>query len=220
MLSATFAELVDGKIVASTRLDDERLEKIRSMVPADLASLYDQVGLCTLKAGRLQLCDPLEFRGILALIFKGDSQFSHNDCHAFAYTSFGMLYCWSNELALVVVDLITGHVTSRGALGKIKAGANISNQIYVPFSLSDEALDLSDEDGKPLFLRAAKKLGALQIGECFGFVPALALGGTRRLEHLKRIRALEHFAIVAQTLEFQLVDVQGYGEETIVRSIG
>ncbi len=220
MLSATFAELVDGKIVASARIDDDRLEQIRSIFPADLANLYGQIGICTLNAGRLQLCDPLEFRGILALIFKADSQFSHDNCHAFAYTSFGMLYCWSNEFALVVVDLITGHVTSRGALGKIKAGANISNQIYVPFSLSDQALDLSDEDGKPLFSRAAKKLGVLEIGECFGFVPALALGGARRLEHLKRVRAPEHFAIVAQTLEFQLIDVQGYGEETVVRPIG
>lgn len=220
MLSVTFAELVHGKIMASARLDNDRLEQIRCIVPADLANLYDEVGLCTLKAGRLQLCDPLEFRGVLALVFKADSQFSHKNCHAFAYTSFGMLYCWSNELALVVVDLITGHVTSRGALGKIKAGANIFNQIYVPFSLSDEALDLSDEDGKPLFLRTAKKLGTPEIGECFGFLPALALGGARRLEHLKRIRALEHFAIAAQILEFQLVDVQGYGDETIMRPIG
>ncbi|MFP3393651.1 DUF1851 domain-containing protein, partial [Brevibacillus sp. SIMBA_076] len=93
-------------------------------------------------------------------------------------------------------------------LGKIKPGAKIENQIYVPFSLSDDALDLIGEDGRMLFSRANAKLGTLEIGECYGFFPALALGGACGLEYLKRVVAPEHFAIIAQTLEFKLVDVQ------------
>lgn len=220
MLSATFKELIDGKIEASSRLDESTLKELRPIFPPDLAVLYEQVGLCTLRGGRLQLCDPFKFRGILALIFKADAQFSHKNCYAFAYTSFGMLYCWSDQLALIIVDLISGHVTSRGALGKIKPGATIANQIYVPFSLSDQALDLYDEDNKPLFPQSVKHLGQLEIEECYGFVPALALGGARRLEHLKRVQAPEHFSIVAQTLEFQLVDIQADGEATVVRPVG
>ena len=220
MLSTTFKELLGGKIEDSSRIDESRLRELRPLLPADLAALYEQYGLFTLREGRLQLCDPLEFAGILALIFKSDVQFIHQNCYVFAYTAFGVLYCWSDQLALIIVDLISGHVTSRGALGKIKKGAKIDNQIYVPFGLSDQALDLADEDNKPLFSESVKQLGLLEIGECYGFVPTLALGGAQRLENLKRVRATEHFSIVAQTLEFQLVDIQGYGEATVLRPVG
>jgi len=92
--------------------------------------------------------------------------------------------------------------------------------VSVPFWLSDQALDFEDDAGKPLFKRAARKLGSLEIGECYGFVPALALGGIADIARLKRQKAPEHFAIVAQTMEYNLIDVQGYGQSVVVRSIG
>ncbi|WP_192799551.1 GAD-like domain-containing protein [Brucella tritici] len=220
MLPQLFDELIGGRINQTTWLSDDALSSIGNVFPAPLVELYAQAGLCSIKGGRLQLCDPETLRGVLALVFGADKQFSHNNCHSFAFSSFGKIYCWSEVLAMVSVDMISGEVTSRGALGKIKAGAKIENQIYVPFSLSDDALDLDDEEGKPLFSRAAKKLGVLDIGECYGFFPAVALGGVRRIESLKRVSAPEHFAIIAQTLDFQLIDVQGYGRTKLVRAIG
>jgi hypothetical protein len=80
--------------------------------------------------------------------------------------------------------------------------------------------DFYDINGNALFKRAVKKLGPLEIGECYGFFPALALGGSPELEHLKRVSAPEYFAIVAQTMDFNLIDVQGYGDSVIMRPIG
>ncbi|MFB8342205.1 GAD-like domain-containing protein [Brucella cytisi] len=220
MLSQTFGELIGGKIDKSLPIDDRIASSVVDFFPPELAGLYKEVGVCSIKGGRLQLCDPADFRGVLALVFGADKQFSHNNCHAFAYSAFGTLYCWSKEFALVIVDLINGEITSRGALGKIKPGAKIENQIYVPFSLSDDALDLIGEDGRMLFSRANAKLGTLEIGECYGFFPALALGGACGLEYLKRVVAPEHFAIIAQTLEFKLVDVQADGTARTARAIG
>ncbi|WP_259779841.1 DUF1851 domain-containing protein [Aestuariispira ectoiniformans] len=69
-----------------------------------------------------------------------------------------------------------------------------------------KAINAYDEDDKPLFARAKKKLGALEPGECYGFFPALAMGGAPKLENLKRVQALEHFLFLAQLQQFTLVD--------------
>lgn len=219
-LSPIFEELIGGRVGRALSLADDALSAFDKAIPSPLVDLYRAVGLCSIRGGRLQLCDPTTFRGILALVFGQDEQFGHESCHAFAFSPFGTLYCWSDEFALVIVDLIGGKVTSRGALGKIKPGSKVENLIYLPFSLSDDALDLDDDDGRPLFLRAVERLGEPDLGECLGFFPALAFGGPRRLDHLRRVRAPEHFAIIAQASEFRLVDVQGYGETKVVRAIG
>ena len=55
-----------------------------------------------------------------------------------------------------------------------------------------------DENNKPLYSRSVKKYGELEPGECFGFVPALAMGGSGNLDETQRLKALEHFIIVSQ----------------------
>ena len=60
------------------------------------------------------------------------------------------------------------------------------------------------ENSKPLFTRALRKCGALEFGECYGFFPALGLGGLGVLSELRRVRALEHFAIIAQLEPIEL----------------
>jgi hypothetical protein len=59
----------------------------------------------------------------------------------------------------------------------------------------DEAIHLA---GKPLFARARKKLGVLAAGEMYGFVPALALGGTASVATLEKVAIIEHLDILAQ----------------------
>ncbi|ATD09359.1 hypothetical protein PPIS_b0142 [Pseudoalteromonas piscicida] len=63
--------------------------------------------------------------------------------------------------------------------------------------LSKESLDLDDINDLPLFERAVEKLGLLENGEIYGFVPALALGGEPKLENLQKVKATEHLAFLA-----------------------
>ena len=95
--------------------------------------------------------------------------------------------------------------------------ANIERAFITPFGTDADFYDLND---KPLFQRALKKLGRIDVGECYGFVPALALGGSPDIANLKRLKAPEHFAIVVQTVDFKLVDVEGYGVSKTIRKIG
>ena len=83
----------------------------------------------------------------------------------------------------------------------------------------DRIFDVADPKNKPLYKRAVKKLGPLQPGEIYGFVPALAFGGTPGLENLHRLSALEHFSILAQIDTPKLMDFKPWPPK-FVRDIG
>jgi len=63
--------------------------------------------------------------------------------------------------------------------------------------MSKNSLDEKDVDEKLLFERACKKLGPLEFNEMYAFVPALALGGTNKLEKLKKVKVIEHLNFLA-----------------------
>ena len=60
-------------------------------------------------------------------------------------------------------------------------------------SKSREGSDFDD-----MFNSALKTLGPLQPDEMYGFVPALALGGPSDLEHLQKVKTIEHLTFLSQ----------------------
>jgi len=60
-----------------------------------------------------------------------------------------------------------------------------------------------------LFNRAVKKYGSLEPGECFGFFPAHVLGGGGNLDDIQRIKALEHFILLAELQPLTLMKWEG-----------
>jgi len=68
--------------------------------------------------------------------------------------------------------------------------------------------DQTDDKDAPLFGRALELLGPLAHDEMYGFVPALALGGPCRLDHLQKVKAAEHLMFLAQLGERRvMVDI-------------
>ena len=52
-----------------------------------------------------------------------------------------------------------------------------------------------------LFRKALKKLGPLQHDECFGFEPAIALGGSESVENVRIVKLREHLSILSQLVD-------------------
>jgi hypothetical protein len=201
----------------SNRFSFDEIAAIEGLFPLDLRDFLTEYGRCLLEGGLIQLGHPANFRGVLALIFGADEEFSHNNCQVYAHSSFGKLFAWHLNYGFTSIDIVSGSIISPMLTKGIKKSEGFNRMFIAPFG-SDN--DFYDVEGKPLFKRAVKKLGPLEIGECYGFFPALALGGSPELEYLKRVSAPEHFAIVAQTMEFNLIDVQGYGNSVVVRPVG
>lgn len=81
---------------------------------------------------------------------------------------------------------------------------NLSVQAFFA-SQSRRACDFSDVNGVPLFKAAAAKLGRLNYDEMYGFVPALALGGAATLDHLQKVKAVEHLVLLAQLAPLEVL---------------
>lgn len=184
------------------------LERYRDKVPPTLVSLWEQDGLGSLYGGQVWMCDPAEFSPLSSLLFRDDPDFRPERTHIYAYTVFGGVVFWNEDYNDGEIDLTRGLVfcddlTSDRPRGNVNLAVLSALETWM---IDDRAADEQDEDGKWLYKRARKALGPLDYSECYGFVPALALGGPKRLENLRRLPAREHFAILAQAQEFVLRD--------------
>lgn len=77
--------------------------------------------------------------------------------------------------------------------------ARIANKIEVFFDYvlcRNQYLD--DVLDRKLYLKAKKQLGPLEYDDCYGFEPAIVLGGPGTLETLRKVKLKEHLAILAQ----------------------
>ncbi len=180
------------------------------------------------------LVDPQEYRPLLALIFKADPDFDHNSCHLVGYSAFGDLRIWSEKYFTILVDLLTYEVTNQKLapsvsnipLPKLENPRPITAENLVSGVIPDEkeVRELWDfPENEPMFKRCVKEHGALERGECYGFVPSLGMVGFnskfRRVEYVKRVKALEHFCMIAQMQDFVLT-LRNKGRKEIVRTIG
>lgn len=66
---------------------------------------------------KVQYCDPAEFSSILAIVFGGDSDFTHKDCYVAVRSAFGRLVCWLERHDHFEIDLVDLRLTS----GKLAA---------------------------------------------------------------------------------------------------
>lgn len=182
---------------------------------------------------KLQYCDPAEFSPVLALVFGADPDFSHKDCFVIGHSAFGRLVCWSERHDHFEIDLVDMRLTSsKLAPTQLVLPAHLANRerstdpnvlarSLLPYESKDyEEFDVLDQ---PMFDRCCAMHGDLERAECYGYFPAIATVGlnspTRRAENIKRVAALEHFAILAQLGTFHLMRLER-GQYTAVRSIG
>lgn len=185
--------------------------KIRQWVPASLANFLCDKGFIRFHDGLLSLCDPDEFRVVLSLVFGSDPDFRADECHVIGFSAFGVLECWSDRLAGFQINLPEASVHCRALTISDWHPQASRDHLAAGIVPDSERADFLDIDGEPMFQRCMKAHGRLGRGECFAFVPALAIAGTfgpmRTVRHIERTAALEHFVMLAQLARFHLVAV-------------
>ena len=83
-----------------------------------------------------------------------------------------------------------------------KEDLSFSNMIGL---VDQESVDFEDQNEKPLFRRALKKLGALGPDEMYAFEPSLSLGGSAQLSTLVKVKIEEHLNFLAQLKETEVL---------------
>lgn len=200
-----------GPIDNDEPADAEVIGRISRIYPPSLAGFIAEFGFPSFHSGLFRLCDPEDFRSILAMIFKADPDFSHRDCHVVGYSAFGVLKCWSPKYYGFDIELPLGAIYCSALTmpdWNPTASADHMASSLVP---DNEDVEFFDFNGEPMFARCLELYGKLRKGECYGFVPALAISGPysplRRVENIKRVSALEHFSILSQLEDFSLMKI-------------
>jgi hypothetical protein len=221
MISEDFQYLL--KRLGPTK-DKESVEKTyadsyRGRLPPSLIDFWVDHGWGNYAGGMLKICDPAEFFSVIQLILKNDKDFKSQECLVFAFTVFGRLFAWHPEHREFSIDLLDYTLSASSYIRpEEKTNEDIEIASYL-ITFNQERNDLCDASDKPMYARAVKELGYPTLDECFGFFPALILGGQKDVQHLKRVKAREHFAILAELRGVELMDF-GSLPPKFVREIG
>jgi hypothetical protein len=175
------------------------IDLYRGKLPDQLLAYWQEHGWCGYADGLFWTVDPQEYEPALEA-WIGDTPFMEKDAHhIIARSAFGGLYFWG-ERSGFSLDLFA------------------PGSFVVPMSPDVVALDeqvkrffctrtRDGNDFADLFIPALKKLGRLQHDEMYGFVPALALGGPSTLDHLQKVKAVEHLVLLAQLSPLRTMNV-------------
>lgn len=219
-LSEDFQYLIEkmGQPQTYGRPDASYINSLRQKFPHTLVDFWETHGWCSMAAGKLWMPNPADFDDLMDVVFTDDSQINHSKCHVIAYSAFGKCWIWSEQLQDISIRLTRGWVYSSAMVdGEL---SDYPDNNVTSFSTGKEdKYDQLDSDGKKLYARSRRKYGELEPGECYGFFPALALGGSGNLEDIKRVNALEHFALLAQIAPLTLIKFEGTSMVP-VRTIG
>ena len=203
-------------------------ERYAGRVPEALIRFWSEHGRGAYLDGLYWICDPQPYDALLALIFEGDAEFDAADMTVVAYTAFGALKAWHKRRRMVDIDLLVASVfnPTESSWHDAKTGRPLSENFSIGTFVAITGSEY-DADERELLAGAAARLGPLAPGEVYGFFPALALGGAYKVENLKRVKAPEHFAFLAQLSRFSLVRLTPpepprypYGRSEPVRLIG
>jgi hypothetical protein len=213
-----FIEL-HGPAVHVARVPTADADALADRVPGLLVAFWKKHGVGIYAAGLLHLCDPRVYDPLLPLITHSDRDLAADDIAIYAFSAFGELLAWNRRYGAMTINLMTGEVFCPRL---VKAGSAGDPDLDLESELvafDRDLYDPKDTQGRPLFDRAVAAYGEPGINQCFGFVPALVLGGAPSLETIHRYPALEHFSILAQATVFTLVDATTFPPGA-VRTIG
>jgi hypothetical protein len=212
----------------AAKISDEEAGRYAGRVPDALIRFWSEHGRGAYLDGLYWICDPAPFDPLLALIFAGDAELDPAEMTVVAHTAFGSLKLWHRRRRSMLVDLLVSTVfnQSERAWHDAKTGQPFSENFGVGTTVAITGSEYLPEE-KELLAAAAARLGPLEPGEVYGFFPALQLGGAYKVENLRRVKAPEHFAFLAQLQRFDLVRLTEpeppaypYGRTVAVRKIG
>jgi hypothetical protein len=192
-----FGTPIDKRYVPKSSID-----RYRGKLPNQLLAYWDEHGWSGYADGLFWTVNPQEYEPVVDA-WIGETSFMEEDAyHVIARGAFGSIYFFGEhhggELHIIAPD--STMMSPGGTIADLDLG------IRAFFgSQNPGANDFSDHNGKPLFKRALKELGALKHDEMYGFVPALALGGPGTIEHLQKVKAVEHLVLLAQLSDLRVL---------------
>lgn len=169
-----------GPALDRRAFSEERVTRHRDFLPEQLLEFWKEEGWSSYAEGFLRVTEPDVLDDVL------DDWLGASHARAVIIsTALGHLVVWAGGAA----HLLNPH---DGRVRKLTDDVEILFDIV----LCDE--DVLEGMKRGLYDAALPRLGRPRPDECFGFVPALALGGSETPDSLQRVELREHLAILAE----------------------
>lgn len=162
-------------------MPQEIIQKYKTIFPNALIRIWEQYGFARLMEGYLKVINPENYQELLM-----ETYFRGNISVPIFTTAFG--------------DIVTLEEGQYIGLIKYKNG----NFVMLAKNLERFVKNLEDDYFVdkyfqiPQYTEAVNKLGKLEKDECFGYVPLLGLGGSEKIENLKKAKIREYIELISQ----------------------
>lgn len=152
-------------------------------VPEKLVEVWKQYGFGSVLDGYLKIVNPEEYQCIL-----DDVYVRSKDAIVLFTTAMGDIIVWEDNKYLIQLNF------RRGKMKGISSGFK-----YFFSDLEDESFLEDNLDWLP-YREAVIKLGLPSYDECFGYEPILALGGSEKVDNLKKVKLVEHIYLIREIM--------------------
>lgn len=196
-----FQSMIDnlGEATSRREVPAASIDTYQSKLPPALLGYWREEGWCSFADGLFWIVDPDAYKATLDVWLQGSGLAEIDNYHVIARDAFGSLYAWGEryQRKITVSSLAGGIVALKNQLQKPNPQPDRSLGIFLG-STSRDSLDFEDIQGKPLFQRALAKLGPVAEDEMYAFEPGLCIGGKADLEHMVKVKMVEHLMILDQ----------------------
>ncbi|BCS46663.1 glutamyl-tRNA amidotransferase [Pseudomonas coronafaciens pv. porri] len=186
-----------GRPVDRQEVPTSSIELYRGKLPNKLLEYWAEHGWCGYGEGIFWIVNPQEYEGVVASWIEGTKFEQRDTYHLIARSAFGDLYLWGEKtgFSLKITSCI-----SRCVIHDFEITSDEMDRELQNFLLS---IEVEYNDFDDLFTPAKKKLGTLRHDEMYGFVPALMLGGSASLDHVEKLKTVEHLILLSQLAELE-----------------
>lgn len=182
------------------------IAKFEGTLPRRLLDYWREYGWGSFGQGAFWLVNPADYATALQIWCK--NLVDIEDAHVIGRSAFGELIAWKKGYGRLLQIVPLEHTIYTYAANKhVKAGnEDFSLGVFIG-QIDLDMLDFEDENDKPLFKRAVKKLGVVLPEEMYAFEPALSLGGSARLSALVKVKLEEHLHFLAELDQTQVIHI-------------
>lgn len=178
----------------------EVIEKYKNMYqgqsyfPEELIWIWENMGFGVYEDSFLQIVNPDEYDFVFEYIDK-----LLEPTVVWGVTALGNLLVWEgNDNWTIAPD--EGNRYSFIDVNELKDSVDSSRvDVFLNILVNDEE-DLTEDFAAKPYLQIKGKLPKLEYGQCYGYVPALALGGTKSNKNLKVVDTKSYIDIIGQSV--------------------
>ena len=182
------------------KFPDDVIEEYSNRLSSTLIKYWNKYGWCGYGNGIFRTVNPKRYTAVVDEWLKGTPFENYDSYHLIALGGFGKIYLWGEKTGnSLSITASYGTMYPTDKIDFISRKIDNYELLIKSFfaGMDRKYLDEQDEKGEGLFDKAATLLGYLKLGEIYGFSPAIPMGGTVAIDHVKKVDAVSHLYFLA-----------------------